>query len=434
MHTKLKFLLVNPWVYDFSVYCFWAKPLGLLHLAEYLSQFDADINFIDCMEVKTIKHYGTGKYHSVEVEKPQSLKDIPFKYKRYGIEIEEFLHRVKKKGNYDLIFVSSIMTYWYPGVKKAIELLKELFPQTPIILGGIYATLCHEHAKKHSGADYVYYGRIDYRFDELLKIYGFDLLRKSKKIPYYEMNLYKRLNFAPLITSYGCPFNCSYCASRIIYGGFSKRDIEEVYKEIEDLYNLGIRDFAFYDDALLVDSEHYLKPLLRWVSKKYNDIRFHTPNGLHARFIDDEIAILFSKSGFKTIRLSLETVEPSRQLETGNKVSNDDFIKAVECLKKQGFTKKELGVYLMYGLPGQPLEEVYEGIEFLKSLNVRINLAEFSPIPGTESWSFLIKKGIISENLDPILTNNSVYSYLFSGYSREKILEMKTYVKNYNSL
>jgi len=434
MHIKPQFLLVNPWVYDFSAYCFWAKPLGLIHLAEYLTQFDVDINFVDCMEVKKLKHYGTGKYHSVEVEKPKILKDIPFKYKRYGIEIEDFLYRVNKKKHYDLIFVSSIMTYWYPGVKKAIEILKELFPQTPIILGGIYATLCHEHAKKYSGADFVYYGRIDNRFDELLKKIGFNLIKKREKKTYYRMNLYDRLHFAPLITSYGCPFNCSYCASRIIYDSFSKRDIQEVYREIEDLYCLGIKDFAFYDDALLIDSEHYLKPLLRWVSGKYGDIRFHTPNGLHARYIDDEIALLFSKSGFKTIRLSLETVNISRQLETGNKVSNVDFIKAVECLKKQGFTKKELGVYLMYGLPGQPLEEVLEGIEFLKSLNVRINLAEFSPIPGTESWNLLVKKGIITENFDPILTNNSVYSYLFSGYSREKILDMKAYVKNYNSL
>ena len=38
------------------------------------------------------------------------------------------------------------------------------------------------------------------------------------------------------------------------------------------------------------------------------DIRFHCPNGLHARLIDDELAKLMKESGFRTLRLSLETV------------------------------------------------------------------------------------------------------------------------------
>ena len=50
------------------------------------------------------------------------------------------------------------MTYWYPGVFKLIEITKKLFKEVPIILGGIYATLCYEHAKKYSGVDIVFNG------------------------------------------------------------------------------------------------------------------------------------------------------------------------------------------------------------------------------------------------------------------------------------
>ena len=50
------------------------------------------------------------------------------------------------------------MTYWYPGVFKLIEITKKLFKNVPIILGGIYATLCYEHAKKYSGVDIVFNG------------------------------------------------------------------------------------------------------------------------------------------------------------------------------------------------------------------------------------------------------------------------------------
>ncbi len=428
---RKRILLINPWVYDFSAYCFWARPLGLLQVSEYLSQFDVDMSFIDCMEIKKFKNYGTGKYESIEVNKPDVLKDIPFRYKRYGISEEEFMLRLKRKQPYDIVFITSIMGYWYPGVQRAINIIKTLYKDVIVVLGGVYATLYYDHAISNSGADFVYKGRIDYHFDELLK--KLDLKKISEnKVPYYKLSYYNILSFAPIITSYGCPFSCSYCASRLIYKKYFRRDNFEVLKEITELYDLGVRDFAFYDDALLVDAESYIKPLLKEIIKIFKDVRFHTPNGLHARFIDDELASLFKKANFSTIRLSLETINPLRQKDMGNKVDNNDFVRAVKFLQKAGFTKKELGVYLMYGLPDQTIEEVWEGVEFLKGLNVRINLAEFSPIPGTDCWNYLVKKGIISENIDPLLTNNSIYSLLFSGYEAEEIFKLKSEVKNYN--
>lgn len=58
----------------------------------------------------------------------------------------------------DLIGITLGMTYWYPGVFKIIEITKKFFQDVPIILGGIYATLCYEHAKRYSGADIMFKG------------------------------------------------------------------------------------------------------------------------------------------------------------------------------------------------------------------------------------------------------------------------------------
>ena len=59
----------------------------------------------------------------------------------------------------DVIGITSGMTYWYPGLFKVIELIKRSFKEVPILLGGIYATLCHDHALKFSGADFVIQGK-----------------------------------------------------------------------------------------------------------------------------------------------------------------------------------------------------------------------------------------------------------------------------------
>jgi len=201
---------------------------------------------------------------------------------------------------------------------------------------------------------------------------------------------------------------------------------------MKQLFTLGVRDYAFYDDALLHHAEDHIKPFLEGVIQSNLSIRLHAPNGLHARFIDSDLAGLMRRAGFTTVRLGLETIDSARQEETGGKIATTDFEQAVGHLKRAGFTKEHIGAYLLYGLPGQELEEVGKGIEFLKRLDVRIHLAEFSPIRGTALWEDMVTQGLIPDDLDPLLCNNTVFSYLYSGYDWNAVEQMKIAVKEYN--
>ncbi|MBI5747495.1 MAG: radical SAM protein [Nitrospinae bacterium] len=429
---KLRALLVNPWIHDFSSLNLWSSPLGLLRVAENLSQFESEIFYIDCLKTIKNKSYGTGKYNRQQIQKPLVLKQIPRKFCRYGITPDEFQSQLKSIMPVDIIFVTSIMTYWYTGVAETVKEVRKLAGDTPIIIGGIYATLCPDHALKNTGADLIYEGSAENGLEAVIRNFGLRLNKNSDKKAYYKLGL-SQWEFAPLLTTTGCIFSCTYCASKLLNKDFIRKTPEEAFSEIEELFNLGIRDFAFYDDALLTDSDNHLKPILKKVIQKGLTVRFHAPNGIHVRFIDNELAMLMKVSGFKTLRLSLETISPERQRLTGGKVRTDEFENAITILKKSGFTKKELGVYLMYGLPEQSLNEVKEGVKFLKSLSVNINLTEFSPIPNTKMWNELLAKGIISKNIDLLLTNNSVYYYLYSGYDLRELEKLKLEVKSYNA-
>jgi radical SAM superfamily enzyme YgiQ (UPF0313 family) len=471
---NLRCVLINPWVYDFAAMNLWSRPLGLIKVAEYMSQFDVDIKLVDCMDIFKRRRYGTGKYPREIVEKPELLRSVPRYFKRYGISIDDFIERLRNLLPCDFIFITSLMSYWYPGVQKAIEIARTISPHTPIILGGIYATLYHEHAVKYSGADFIYKGHIR---DDIVSVLGNFNLRlnnpltfhkntKDNKNPtsspfskggdlfpslakrgegrfyktissnrnrYYKLNLYQSYPFAPVLTSLGCPYGCSYCASKILFDGFVQREPYDVINEIKELYAIGVRDFTFYDDALLVNADSHIKVILKEIIKSALKLRFHCPNGIHVRFIDDELANLMKESGFITLRLGLETINSERQAKTGGKITVEAFKEAVTRLKRYGFTKREIGVYLMYGLLGQGLEEVKEGVKFLKNLDVRINLTEFSPIPGTPCWRELNDRGVITNDIDPLLTNNTVFSYLFSGYNTLELERLKFDVKQYNS-
>jgi radical SAM superfamily enzyme YgiQ (UPF0313 family) len=247
------------------------------------------------------------------------------------------------------------------------------------------------------------------------------------------MGLYRSYPFAPLMTSTGCPYQCSYCASSSLSPEFSQRNPSEIIDEITELYRMGIRDFAFYDDALFVNADSHIKVILRRILTSGMKVRFHCPNGVHARFIDNDLAGLLQRAGFTTLRISLETVDSGRQTETGGKITSVTFQKSLQHLKAAGFSKEQTGVYLMYGLPGQDLDEVKQGITFLQDLNVRINLTEFSPIPHTQCWDDLIEQGIMEKNIDPLLTNNSVFSALYQGYDWQELEALKNSVRKYNS-
>lgn len=434
-------IFINPWIYDFAAMNVWSRPLGLLQVAEYMSQFEFRIRLIDCMDIFEKREYGKGRYPREIVEKPEPVKKIPRFFKRYGISLSEFTERLERFMPYDIVFVTSIMSYWYPGVMKAIEMIRNVSPHVPIILGGIYATLFHEHAVMHSHADIVYKGFIKDTINCELERLGITLKRgtnhKHNGIigkQFHKLSLYRSLPFAPILTSQGCPYRCSYCASSVLSDRFIQREPHDVVKEIGALHKNGVNDFAFYDDALLVNADSHIKPILREVVQSNMKIRFHCPNGIHARFIDDELAYLMKESGFTTIRLSLETVDDERNAVTGGKVTAELLRAAVEMLKKQCLEKRGIGVYLMYGLPGQGLDEVRDGIKFLKNLDVRIHLTEFSPVPGTRCWEELIQKNVINDDIDPLLTNNTVFSYLFSGYAPSELEELKLDVKNYNAV
>lgn len=431
---KIKVLLINPWIYDFAAVNFWSRPLGLLKVAECLSLFDLELSMIDCMNITRPAKSGAVKYPKEPVDKPACIRSVPRRFGRYGISTERFKEALALAEPYDIVFISSLMSYWYPGVQKVVEVIRELYKNVPVVLGGIYATLWHDHASAASGADFIYKGRVNENIKYIFDTFGFRIKREAPaETPYYKLGLYSNFPFAPLLTGVGCPFRCSYCGSGLLSDGFSRKDPREIATEIRELRAMGIRDFAFYDDALMVDADSHIKAILKEIAGCGPEVRFHCPNGLHARFIDDELSLLMKKSGFSTIRLGLETSDETRQETTGGKVRSEDLAYAVHKLKKAGFSKRDIGVYLMYGLPGQDLEEVKEGIGFLMSLDVKINLAEFSPIPGTGCWNELLEGGVISSGIDPLLTNNTVFSYLYSGYDPEEVKEMKLAVKKFNS-
>lgn len=435
-------LFVNPWIHDFAAYDFWAKPLGLLMLASILREHGFKTAYIDCLDrfhpkaprTDPYARYGRGPYYKTAIDKPAGCEDVARTFSRYGIREEWFRADLMSVPHPDLVFVGSLMTYWYPGVQETIRVIKETFPNVPVILGGIYATLCHDHAVIASGADRVMTGRGEKYLLSLVEEYvSFSVSPcfdpdDLNSYPYPAFDLQQKVIYVPILSSRGCPFSCTYCASHLLNPKtMMRRDPLSVVEEIRYWHKrYGVNDFVFYDDALLADAQTHAVPMLEEIVRSELNVRFHTPNAIHIRGISEEIARLMFESGFKTLRLGLETTDFEDRSKMDRKVTAGEFARAAVYLKNAGFGKDQMGAYLLTGLPDQSLRSVEASVRTVRQSGITPILAYYSPIPQTKLWPRAVADSRYDLESDPIFTNNAIFPCGFETFSWETV----SYLKN----
>jgi radical SAM superfamily enzyme YgiQ (UPF0313 family) len=190
---------------------------------------------------------------------------------------------------------------------------------------------------------------------------------------------------------------------------FIRRDPHQVVDEILHWHReRGVRDFAFYDDALILGFEKHLGLILEALVKQDLDLRFHTPNAIHVRELSNEATKLLWRAGFKTLRLGFETSDMTLHQCLDRKLSEGDFERAITSLLKAGFSKAQLGAYILAGLPGQSVGSVKESAEFVSETGAMPYLAEYSPIPHTPLWDKAVACSQYDLVSEPLFHNNTL--------------------------
>jgi radical SAM superfamily enzyme YgiQ (UPF0313 family) len=433
-------LLLNPWIHDFAAYDVWAKPLGLLSLGAILRQHGCSVSFLDCLdrfhprcESEAMGSlYGAGPYRKTYIPKPAVLVDVRRRYARYGIDPDWMREDLARMERPDLVFVTSGMTYWYPGVQETVRLVRERFPEAPVILGGIYASLCPEHARLRSGADEVVTGPAEAEVLELIGSYtGHSIARRFDpqdldSYPLPALDLQTRIPYVPILTTRGCPFNCAYCACRLLEPRCLRRSPDSVIAELAFWHGRwGVVDFVLYDDAFLADLEGHALPVLEAVAASGLRLRFHTPNALHVRGITAASARLLFRAGFKTLCLGLETAEDGDRPRLDRKVAAGQFERAAAFLRTTGFSRREVSAYLLVGLPGQETAAIARSIDRVKQAGLTPVLAYYSPIPGTALWPAARAASRYDLAADPLFTNNSIFPCRSAPFSWNWLSDLK---------
>ena len=414
---------INPWIHDFAAYGLWSRPAGLLAGLHMLRSAGADVALMDCLDRTwsdvpwpKVRPTGQGHYPKTPIEPPDILRQVPRRFSRYGHDpqaVREALRRLSPPP--DLVLVTTVMTYWYPGAAEAVRMVRDVWPHVPVVLGGIYATLCPEHAAG-LGADLALAGRLE---DPAVwsRLWG-AMGRDAPALPpgaglELALDLYAEPPFTVILGSRGCPFRCSYCASRSLYPDFRQARAEDLINFVGREYARGVRDFVFYDDALLVAPQTWLWPLLDWFEGR--GARLHTPNAMHVRYLTPEVCSRLKSAGLKTVRLGLETGDFDHRRDV--KLTRELWESGMAALRESGFGRGEVAAYILFGLPDQDMAEVEHTIAQVREWGVRPELAHYTPIPSSPLFDRACEVSPWPLRSEPLCQNNSIWPCVPGGFS-----------------
>ena len=392
---------INPFFDDFYCYHDYKyQPIGILSVLATLRSAGHEVAFLDAQTNRR-----------QQTRKPKELQHTDGGYYRYGMGDKAYKAQLLEYADPQVILMTSSMTFRWHSVRDCIALTKEVFPKVPVVLGGIYATLAYEHALQHSGTDFVIQGPDGEakalslvneltgnkkRMPEPLPFWAFDLLPPEKR------------NFAMLLTSYGCTRNCAHCASRLVYGGYKRRDVQEVIAEIDDRYHRhGVREFHLYDDDLLEDSPNHFELWAKEVLnegriRRFPKARFYVPNALLIDQLTPRNAEFLKELKVKPVVLGVDAVHEAELLGRWW-VSYKAIKDTVSLLEQAGFKRYDIKIYIHVSHPTQTLRSLMETIRFLLELGVRPALNRYTPIPGTR----LFERE--NQDTDIALLNNKLY-------------------------
>lgn len=216
-----------------------------------------------------------------------------------------------------------------------------------------------------------------------------------------------------IMASRGCPFRCTFCSSRNVWGHIVRvRSPKNIVDEVEMLYSVhGINEVFFQDDTMNVNREWFFSVCNEIIDRKkvgrlggigadgHGGMTFKAPFRVNEKLIDIELLLKAKEAGFWIIFYGVESGN-QKVLDTINKGTTIDEIRRAFVLTHS------VGIRIiaafMVGNIGDTVESVNDSIRLAKEICAKGDICGFSiacPLPGTEFYRIANEKGWI-ENLD----------------------------------
>jgi anaerobic magnesium-protoporphyrin IX monomethyl ester cyclase len=405
-------------------------PLSLLYLAAVVEKMGVEVCIVDALVTGEELLFHEGEYLHFGAPWPT-------------------LRRIIADLKPDIVGITSPFTSQLGNALKTADLIKDIGPDIPVIVGGPHAAVSPNDFLADTNIDVVAIGEGETILPELVRHYqgsGQDLgkikgiayrnprgeivvneraiaIDNLDEIPlpaYHLLNMedyfrvhkkgFKGRSYAsvtqtmPVITSRGCPFNCCFCSVHLHIGRkwrpHSPAYVIEHLKLLKEKY--GIRHIDFEDDNLNLNEKRFEDILDMMIAEKLG-LTWNTPNGVRGDLLNEKLISKMKASG--CLRL---TIAP----ESGDQDTLDNIIDKKLDLKKiiasAGLLKKykiATHAYYVVGFPGETPEKMQNTFDFaamlLKKYDVVPSVTMASPLIGTRLYVESKKAGYLIKEPTP---------------------------------
>lgn len=391
----MKVLFVNP-PQTASKYKFMgviAPPLGIAYMAGVLQENNIDVEILDA-----------------------SAEDMDFK------DVEKEL--LKRKP--DLVALTALT----PTIGRALEtaqVVKETLPDSIVVMGGYHPTFNFIETLENENVDIVIRGEGEYIMLNLVQalenqsslhdVKGIVFEDKNSKeivvnpeapliqdldeLPFPALNLlpmkkYRLLDMdthmTTMITTRGCPMQCSFCSSAAMHGKkIRERSVENIVDEIEYLKtNYDIDTIAFMDDTFTLKKRKVMA-ICDEILKRNIEIMWGCTSRVDT--LDEKLLKKMKEAGCITIFIGVESAD---QQQLDNMCKNTTIAKIENAFKIAHKLKIRTIASVALGMPGDTKEIMNKTVKFVHKL--KPNYAIYSlatPYPGTRFYKEAFEKNLI---------------------------------------
>ena len=258
---------------------------------------------------------------------------------------------------------------------------------------------------------------------DILPMPRWDLMPPDKYPQAPTGSFFKNFPIAFLITSRGCPFQCTFCASKPVVGRTIRfRTVENVMEEIRYVTKTyGIKEFHILDDNFTLNRERAREICQRVIDEKI-PVTFYAVNGLRLDTLDSELLEIMKKAGFFAINIGIESGS-QRILDHMKKSLKKDLIREkASLIRNKGF--RVSGLFIV-GYPAETREDIEETIQFAKSLDLdRATFSLYLPLPGSEMYETLKQNGELN-GIDWEKVSFDSVSYVPRGMTAEELKSLQ---------
>jgi len=321
----------------------------------------------------------------------------------------------------------------FPRAARLSRLVKEMSPDSKVILGGIHATIFPREILEANGSiDYIVAGEGEETCMELVRriqdcaapsdvsgvAYRKDggalenprrpLIENLDDLPFpaydllplrrYESVQIEKTPFTSMITSRGCPFGCTFCGAFRMFGRrFRFHSPERTFSEVRHLVeNHKIREIMFKDSEFLIDKgrvEKFCDLLLE------GSLDLAWSCNARADNVTESLLSRMRRAGCHLIKFGVESGDDSvlRRMKKG--MTTNQVREAVKTAKRAGIRTE---ASFMIGNAGDSRKTIEKTIEFALELDTDfVNFGLAVPLPDTELYETARKSGWLMPGFDP---------------------------------